>query len=222
MPLVVLVIASVLISANLAAAQPLGYTIADRESFDVPAKSQAVLHIVVNGQLTRASLEELLNRVYRETAATPSKHHGRVTHVAVFAYETEAHARAGMAQWIGMIRRIGSSGRVELEIRGDRLAAMGRPSEKRFGLSEDQRKDAWREKVTASDRAIRDAMTKYPDPPPSAGRDQVAATLRRQTEYQRGLVKEAEAAITKRYKITADQLLQISVEAHEKNWPFPK
>lgn len=211
-----------LLLADPVCAQPLTYTIAKEETLDVPAKAEAVYHIVVQGKPTRASLEELLNRVYRELASRKSTFHGKLTHVAVFAYETEAHATAGMAQWLGMIIRIGASGPVKLEIRDDRLAGLGALTEVRFGLSEEQRKAVWTEQVQASNRAIREAMAKYPDPPAGASRDEVRMALRRQSEYRRSLVKAADAAITKRYKLSADQLLKISVEAHEKNWPSPK
>jgi hypothetical protein len=208
--------------AVLATAQPLAYTIADQEYSDTPAKAQVVMHIVAKGRITRPSLDELLNRVYREAATRSSKYHGRVTHVAVFAYETEAHAKAGMAQWLGMISRIGLAATPKLEIREDRLATLGVPKETRFGLSENQRKEAWKEKVLAQDSANRAAMAKYPDAPPNSSRGEAAAAFRRQEEHRRSLVKAAEASIVKRYKISMDQLLKISAEAHEKNWALPR
>lgn len=213
---------ALLLLVGSSAAQPLTYSVATEDSFDTPAKAQAVLHVVVAGKVTRASVDELLNRLYRDAASRPSKYHGRVTHVAVFAYETEAHAKAGMAQWLGMISRIGATAPIKLEIREDRIGALTAPRETRFGLSEEQRQAAWREKVQASDRAQRDAMARYPDPPPRASREEFMNTMRQQAEHQRSLVKAAEAAIAKRYQISTDQLRKISVEAHEKNWALPR
>ena len=68
-----------------AAFSALQYEIVDKDIYDTPIKTQVQLHAVVSGTITKAGLENLLQKLYAEAQATRGfKHHGgKPTHIFI-------------------------------------------------------------------------------------------------------------------------------------------
>jgi hypothetical protein len=133
---------------------------------------------------------------------------GRASHIFIFVYNTRAHHASGEGQWIGMMRRVGDDAKVETEVRKHLIAGLAAKPTARFGLTEKQRKAVFQELFRADDRATREAEKRYRKPIKRA-------------EYQRDQSEKYKAEIAKKYKLTTDQLLKITVEGMGKNWPAP-
>lgn len=78
----------------------------------------------------------------------------------------------------------------------------------RFGLSLSERKQAFLDLVAAENRAMDEAMEKYPD------------DLDRQVEFQRSLMSEYKKTVREEYGLTEEQESQLVVEAMEQHWPM--
>ena len=91
-----------------------------------------------------------------------------------------------------------------------RLAAHSQTPEVRFGLSEQRRKQVFRESASAEDRATRDAMARVPD-----------SRIMKQIALERELRENYKAKVVQQYGLTNDQLLKIGVEGMKKGLPAP-
>ena len=78
-----------------------------------------------------------------------------------------------------------------------------------FGLTEPQRREAFRELMEAEKRAEREAAEQFKDKPQSEG--QVALVSE--------LVDRYEREIAQKYGITEKQLVEIGIEGFKQSWP---
>lgn len=202
------------------------YAVLDRETYDAPIKTQIVLHALVSGTLTEASLKRLLHKLYDEANATRGfKYHGgKPTHVFIYLYTSRDHFKSGMGQWIAMLSRVGEGSRIDTQVRTELIAYLVAKPEVEHGLSESTRKEIFRAIVTAEDRAYADAERMYPLPDPSEpgySQAKAAEQLVKQAEAGRALSEKYKSEVAKRYGITKAVLDEISVEGLKKNWPIP-
>lgn len=188
------------------------YTIVDENIYDKPIKTQIEQHIVVSGVPTKAELEaEILKRYRAATARRGFRYYNPATNIYIYVYGTEQQARAGQGLWIGMIAKgFSDKGEPRVLINEERLAALSQAHEVRFGLSEQRRKQVFREIVSAEDRATRDAMARVPD-----------SQIMKQIALERELGKNYKSKVAQQYGLTNDQLLKITVEGVKKGWPAP-
>ena len=188
------------------------YTVVDEEIYDKPIKTQIVQHIVVSGVPTKAELEaEILKRYRAATARRGFRYYNPATNIYIYVYGTEQQALAGQGLWIGMIAKgFSDKGEPRVRISENRLAALSQAPEERFGLSEQRRKQVFRESAAAEDRATRDAMARVPD-----------SQIMKQIRLERELREMYKAKVAQKYGLTNDQLFNISVEGVKKGWPAP-
>ncbi len=161
---------------------------------------------------TRAELEaEILKRYRAATARRGFRYYNPATNIFIYVYGTEQQARAGQGLWIGMIAK-GFSDKEEprVLINEERLAALSQGPEERFGLSEQRRKQVFREIAAAEDRATRDGRARVPD-----------SQIMKQIDLERELGEKYKAKVAQQYGLTNDQLIKITVEAWKKGWPAP-
>ena len=188
------------------------YTVVDEKIYDKPIKTQIVQHIVVSGVPTKAELEtEILKRYRAARARRGFRYYNPATNIFIYIYGTEQQARAGQGLWIGMIAKgFSDKGEPRVLINEERLAALSQAPEVRFGLSEQRRKQVFRETAAAEDRATRDARARVPD-----------SQIMRQIDLDRELAEKYKAKVAQQYGLNNDQLLKITVEGVKKGWPAP-
>ena len=110
----------------------------DRNTYDVPIKTQIQLHAVVSGTLTELGLKQLLQKLYDEANATRGfKYHGgKPTHVFIYLYTSQDHFKSGMGQWIAMLSKIGEGARIDTEVKTELIAQLdAKPEVKLLPLS---------------------------------------------------------------------------------------
>jgi hypothetical protein len=190
----------------------LTYTVVDEKIYDKPIKTQIEQRIVVSGVPTKAELEaDILKRYRAAKARRGFRYHNPATNIYIYVYGTKQQARAGQGLWIGMVAMgLSDKGEPRVLINEERLAALSQAPEERFGLPEQERKKVFREIAAAEDRATREAMARVSD-----------SQFRKQIELERKLEEKYTAEVARKYNLTEDQLLKISVEGVEKGWPAP-
>ena len=91
----------------------------------------------------------------------------------------------------------------------------------KFGLTEDQRREVYRDLLRAEDHAQRETDRRYP--PLNTGASDVRWQLHAEmSEHFRTQVEEEDKkAIAKRYGVSSSDLQAIGAEGFEKSWPRP-
>ncbi len=188
------------------------YTIVDENIYDKPIKTQIEQHIVVSGVPTKAELQaEILKRYRTALSRRGFRYHNPATNIFIYVYGTEQQARAEQGLWIGMIAKgFSDKGEPEVLINEARLAGLSKAPEERFGLSEQRRKQVFRDIAAAEDRATRDAMARVPD-----------SQIMKQLDLERELREKYKAKVAQQYSLTSDQLRKIMFEGVKKGWPAP-
>lgn len=161
--IVVLVLLSFVPGSALA--DSVTYTVVDEKIYDKPIKTQIEQHLVVSGVPTKTELEAEIRNLYRTaTARRGFRYYNPATNIFIYVYGTKQQARAGQGLWIGMIAKgFSDKGEPRVVINKDRLAALSQAPEERFGLSQQRRKQVFREIAKAGDRAIREARARVAD-----------------------------------------------------------
>ena len=202
----------------------LTYQILDDETYDAPVKTQVAVKLLVSGEITQEGLEELLGDFYREIMTRRGfKYHEGPTNVYIYAYTSKERAESG-SLWIAMLDKSYSDSGPTISINERQLALLGQEPETRFGLTEEQRKAIFGEIVRTEDRALAEAMAKYPDlTPGSPGYSQEAflQQLDRQIEEMDRLKERYKEELATKYEVTREQLKLIASEGLSKDWPFP-
>lgn len=187
------------------------YTILNEDIYDAPIKTQVELNILVSGEISEASLKTLLDQLYSSTRARKGfKYHDSPTSIYVYAYTSKERAESGMGQWIAMLQKAHAETKPTININERQLAQFGAEPEERFGLSEEKRKEIWKELILIEDRAMEEAEKRYPE------------QWEKEIEMQRRLIDENENKLAEKYELTPEQLEEISSEGLEKDWPFPR
>lgn len=203
--------------AQLSSEQQLGgppsnvsYTVVDETVYDKPIKTQIEQHLLASGVPTSTQLEAELLRRYRAARERRGfRYHNPPTNIYIYIYGSKEQARARQGLWIGMIAR-GPLDRSDPKpvIDGGRLSALSTVPEERFGLSEDERRAAFKATVAAEDRATNEAMEQVPD-----------TEIMKQIERERELQTKYKREIARKYGITDSQLTEIAIEGVKKGWP---
>ncbi len=189
-------------------AAPISYRIVKDETSDMPIKTQVELRLLVEGDLTDANLRELLNRVYGEVASRSGyTYNPHPTDIYIYVHTDQAHLTDGAA-WIAMLQK-NAKGTTNIHVNDVRLSQLTAPQEERFGLSEDKRKQIFREYVRAEDRASNEGNATHPN------------DFMKAYEVSLILQEEYKVALAEKEGITRDQLKDILTEGLQKQWPLP-
>ena len=189
----------------------LKYTILNEDVYDAAVKTQVTLSVLGSGEISEAGLKSLLNQLYSSTKARKGfKYHDSPTSIYIYIYTSKERAESGMAQWIAMLQKAHAETKPTININERQLAQLGAEPEERFGLSEEKRKEIWKELILIEDRAMKEAEKRYPE------------QWEKEIEMQRRLIDENENKLAEKYELTPDQLGKISTEGLEKDWPFPR
>jgi len=189
----------------------LKYTILNENIYDAPIKTQVELNILVSGEISEVSLKTLLNQLYSSTKTRKGfKYHDSPTSIYIYAFTSEERAGSGMGQWIAMLQKAHADTKPTININERQMAQLGAKPEERFGLSEEKRKEIWKELILIENRAMKEAEKRYPQ------------ELEKQAEMERHLIDEYKSELAEKYELIPEQLEKISSEGLEKDWLFPK
>jgi len=187
------------------------FSVVDQETVDTAVKTQVEKHLLVTGDgISADSAEALLRSQFASVMKQGSfKHHNPPTNVYIYIYDSEEKARAGQGLWLAMLQ-MGplDKGVPKITVREERIAALGEEPEMKFGLTEAQRRQAFKGIAAAEQRAMDDAIAREPN------------NFNLQIELETKLREENKSRLAKEYKITAEQLKEISLEGLTKQWPM--
>ena len=202
------------------------YTILDEDVYDAPVKTQVVLNILVSGEISEPGLGALLNQLYSSIATRRGfKYHDSPTNIYIYAYTSKERAESGMGLWIAMLAKSYDDVKPTISINERQIALLDAKPEQKFGLSEAQRQQIWKEIVQAEDRAHREAEQEFPLPDPSKpgySSSVFMEQLEKQIELEETLGEKYKNELAEKYGLTRDQLDAIGTEGVIKDWPFPK
>lgn len=192
-----------------AEAESVVYSVLEEAVSDEPIKTQIEQHIVAKGIPSAQGLEaEIRNRYAAAVSRKGFRYHNPASNIYIYVYGSEEQARAGQGLWIGMLAKGPSdTGEPRVQISQERLAALSAPSEERFGLSEEMRRQVFREITAAEDRATREAMSRVPD-----------SQIMKQIDLERELSSKYKLEVARKYGLSEEQLLKVTVEGVTNGW----
>lgn len=202
------------------------FEIIDEETHDSPIKAQVVIRAVVKERAAEGELRALLMKLYdRAMEKTGFQYHDRVTNAYIYLFTSEEHAVSGY-QWVAMLDKSFDDPGPSITIDEARLELYFNPPEPvaRFGLTESQRKEIFKDIVRAEDRAMKESMAKYPDLLPSDpgySQDAFWEQANRQMDEQDRLTEIYKDALAEEHGLTRDELREIGLEGMNKQWPMP-
>ena len=198
------------------------YSILSEDVYDIPLKTQVELNILVSGEISETGLKALLNKLYSSTKAKKGfKYHNSPTNIYIYAFTSKERAESGMGQWIAMLQESPGDLRPIISINKRQIAQLGAKPEEKFGLSETQRKQIWKEYVLAEDRAWEKAEERYLFNT-GLSQSQFQKQAEKLTLFRQQLEKQYKGELTKKYGLTLEQLKEIADEGVTKDWPLPK
>lgn len=127
----------------------LEYSILNEKILDGPGKTQVLVNILISGEISEQNIRDLLNKLYIETKDRKGfKYHDNPTHIFIYIYTSEYIN--SQSQWIGMLEKIGEEN-MEIYINDRQISHLDKLTEEKFGLSEEQRKEIYKDIVIAED-----------------------------------------------------------------------
>ncbi len=197
------------------------YTILDEEISDIPLKTQVSLKVLVSGTISDGSLRALLQNLYSTySTKTGFKYHNSPTNIYIYLFTSKERADSDM-QWIGMLAKSPMYDVPDIRINERQIAQLGKKPEVKFGLTEDKRKQIWKEMVKAEDRAWAEADKRYP-PKVEHSKAVFMEQLGKHSDLNDKLTDKYYDEIARKYGLTREQLNDIAVEGGTKDWPLPK
>ncbi|GAF81256.1 unnamed protein product, partial [marine sediment metagenome] len=144
----------------------LKHVVLNEEVYDIPLKTQVVLNILVSGEISESGLRNLLQKLYSSTKARSGfKYHNSPTNIYIYAFTSKERFESGTGQWIAVLQQSPVDLGPRISINKRQIAQLGAKSEEKFGLSEEKRKEIWKELVLIEDRSWKESEEKFPIEP---------------------------------------------------------
>jgi len=185
------------------------YVIVDQDVYDAPINTQVARYILVSGTIDKINLRNLLESQYVILMKKDDfKYHKNPTHVFVYLYDQEDNAKSSQGQLIAMLQKTPYDQIYKITIREDliKLRDEQKPQVKRFGLSERERRQIYKEYISTESRSMYDALSKEPD------------NFKKQAKLGDELMEEYKNQLAKKYNLTRNQLEEIGNEGFKNNW----
>lgn len=203
------------------------FEIIDEETHDSPIKAQVVFRAVVTGDVTESGLRALLQKLYDDAMEKSGfQYHARTTHVFAYVYTSEEHAVSGY-QWVAMLEKTAATPGPKVSIDESRLEMYLNPPEpeSRFGMTESQRREIFKDIVRTESRARREATARYPDlspVDPGYSQDAFMEQLDTQMDEQDRLTEIYKNDLAEEHDLTRAELREITQEGMRMQWPMPE
>jgi hypothetical protein len=82
------------------------YKVAEYEKYDVPAKSQISMRIVLNDSVTRANVSHVLMNEFKYSLDKSMTYHNPPSHIFIYVYDSSTNVKDQSDEWVGMISRV--------------------------------------------------------------------------------------------------------------------
>ncbi len=188
------------------------------EITDRPGVTRINLDLLVTGDITRESLDRFLKKLYeKQKSRTGFKYRRNPDSIWFYAYQSRAHLNSGTGQWLAMLSKRPEESGPSISFNDLAIKALTLPKETRFGLSEDERLEIYRDAVREEDRARVETEKAFPTTLPGT----TAEDLRKSFDHADKLREEYLSELAKKSGLTDDELSKISEEAFNENWPLP-
>lgn len=122
-------------------------------------KTKAALRIIVAGELSRSSLHKVLRRAQADVEAQVRSENQRM-HLVIWAYVSKLHAQS-QELWLARLKQTEKTP-PQIQFNENQLKLLSRPPERKFGLSEEERKTLWQTMQTIHQQAQQTAMERFP------------------------------------------------------------
>lgn len=189
------------------------YRMVNEDIYDGPGKTQIAQDFVVVDVPTESDIESELLNLYRIAKARRGfRYHNPATNIYIYIYGTDEQAEANAGLWIGMLRKSANDTDPTISISESRLAALTKDPEERFGFSEQERMQIFREVFAAENRATHDAIAQIPD-------STDLQVMMRQFELENELIELYRKEVAERHQLTEQELAKISLEGVKNGWP---
>ncbi len=180
--------------------------------------------VLVEGDITELALEQLLGNLYDLATELPGNNfHPHPTGVSLYAFASRERWESDW-RWIAMLHASPGSA-AKVTINEAQLEHLYDEPVERFGLSEDRRKQVFRDVVAAQDRADCEAEQSHPSvelgEPGWESETMREKPLDDRRDFRDELLREFYGDIRRHYDLTEVQLEATSDEGTEKDWPFP-
>ncbi|MDP8262723.1 MAG: hypothetical protein P9M13_05415 [Candidatus Ancaeobacter aquaticus] len=194
------------------------FEILDEQTVDAPLKTEIVQQILIKGDLSKEKITKFIWERYNSLKSRHGfKFHSSPTNIGVHLYISKEHYNSGMGQWIAMIyNRVDRSNPkviYSMNFQGQ-LENLSAKPEIISGISEEKRKQIWKESIHAEDRSWAEAEKAISNP-------QSMEDLKRIGELQETLNEKYNAEIIKKYGINKEILKEVKLEGLKKGWPMP-
>ncbi len=165
------------------------------------------LNILVSGNINEENLEALLRQQFDSVMKRRGfQYHDAPTNVYIYTYDTKEKAQAGQGLWLAMLQMSPSDeGEPKVTVWKEKIARIGQEPEEKFGLSEEQRKQVFKEIAAAELRATDEAIEREP------------SDINKQIDLERELTEKYKNELAQKYNLSRDQLDAISLEGVQ-NW----
>jgi len=185
------------------------YKLINETVSDTQIKTQVEQNILVSGEITEDSLRSLLQLRYSELAKrTGFKNHESPTNIYIYVYDTEEKANAGQGLWLAMLQKSFNDTKPSLTIRAEQISRLGETPQEKFGLTEGERKEIFKEIARVETKATDDAIKRFPN------------DFNKQFKLESNLQEKYKDELAAKYSLTRDQLKAISIEGLTNRWVF--
>jgi hypothetical protein len=200
------------------------YTILGEDVYDAPIKTQVTLNVLVSGEMSEPALAVLLNQLYSSTRARRGfKYHDSPTNIYIYAFTSKERAESGMGQWIAMLQKSYDDVKPTISINQRQITQLGAKPEEGFGLSEERRREIWKELVLVEDRAREEAEEQYPLDPTQSLREGQVFQLSKETPLMPELEPaEPMTALQRMRRLAPQTTIKVLTVArkHQTPWYF--
>lgn len=180
------------------------------------------LRITLDKRPSESELRALLGSLYKKAKKRSGfnfRAHPNAVYIYAFA-KKNYHKNSG-ASWIGMLSCAVDDKEPTISLDSSRLKAQFEESSTRFGLTDthrpltsEQRKRIYWKLFEIADKAQRRAEREVPNPETLTDFERQAGEFNKfHARYLKRLLRK--------YKITDEHRVQITVEGMQKNWPYP-
>ena len=184
------------------------YEVVTDEAYDSLIKSQVTQHLLIAGELSEHTIRSFLNTQYQHVMRrTGFKYHEYPTNVYIYCYDSEENARNQSGQWVAMLSKDKSDVEPETQIREEYLALRDEAPAIAYGLSEAQRREAYRALGLAEARAFIEAERRYPE------------DVKKRIALDGELLDQYSREVCDEYGLSEEQMLHITLEGMKKLWP---
>ena len=203
--------------------QPANITLIKEDITDAPIKSQVVQHYLIASKMSEDELKDLLEvKLSEESKRSGFKYRSCPSHIYIYLYTSREFYDGGAGQYIARAELI--EGDMRIKVNKKQLNASNTTQEMKYGYTEQERKNIYKESWQIEDRSYAEAEAKYPLPDildPSWSEARANAQLQRQMEYQEKVYARYRKELASKYKLSLEQLAAIDDEGIKKDWPIP-